>query len=279
VTLTLRYTIERTAAVLNEIARLRQDEFPYRHSLQALRLIEERFAETLALLESFDDRSDPDVVTRRCSLALRDICEYLPLLGFIRRSTNVRNAFEVYGPLLRLARQLLGENTKLVLSSEWDYSPLAYAEIPCLPNFVLIGFPAPESTNPLLLPLAGHELGHCVWRVGRFVSEFRARLLRHVIGEAKSRWTEYNTHHPGLTQDELETGLLGRQSLALAVDSATRQTEETFCDFIGVRVFGTSFLSAFAYLVPLSSVGLSKSSSASTKPRQSCHQVWRASGP
>ena len=53
--------------------------------------------------------------------------------------------------------------TRLILSSEWDYSPFMYDQITDLPSFVFIGLPACESANPLLLPLAGHELGHSVW--------------------------------------------------------------------------------------------------------------------
>lgn len=45
-----------------------------------------------------------------------------------------------------------------------------------LPNFVLIGFPAPESGNPLLIPLAGHELGHTVWKGRSLASKYKKSI-------------------------------------------------------------------------------------------------------
>mgnify|MGYP001286141063 CR=1 FL=1 len=151
---------------MGEVARLRQSEFPYKHSVEALDRIDKLFTRKLARLNAFGHSSDPAIVSQECALALRDVFRYLPLLGFILRSTNVRNAFEVYGPLLRLASAVLepgvakgDRRTRLLLSSEWDYSPHVYTEIADLPGFVLIGLPAPESSNPLLVPLAGHELG------------------------------------------------------------------------------------------------------------------------
>jgi hypothetical protein len=116
---------------------------------------------------TLDVKSHPTVVLQQCGLSLNALFVAMPLAGFLVRSTNVRNAFELYRPLLRLARDLLEptvtpdqRRTRLVLSSEWEYSPLSYSELPDLPGVVLIGLPAPESSNPLLVPLAGHELGH-----------------------------------------------------------------------------------------------------------------------
>ena len=100
------------------------------------------------------------------STSLHDLAQYTPILGFILRSTNIRNAFEARGPLVRLAQKLLSKNTKLIVSSEWQYSPFVHPPIQDLKNFVLIGLPAPESSNPLIIPLAGHELGHAVLRTG-----------------------------------------------------------------------------------------------------------------
>ena len=38
-----------------------------------------------------------------------------------------------------------------------------YGSVNNLPGFVFIGLPAPESANPFLIPLGGHELGHSAW--------------------------------------------------------------------------------------------------------------------
>ena len=75
----------------------------------------------------------------------KQIAIHLPLLGFIRRSSNVRNAFEFYGPIVLLARQLLGRETRFIHSSEWDYSPFTYPKLyENLKDFVLIGLPTSE---------------------------------------------------------------------------------------------------------------------------------------
>lgn len=156
------YSVSRLKGVLEEIGRLKESEFPYQHSQDALDRIEKLFISHKTRLESLAPDKKPAIVQQFCSAALTDLFKYLSFLGFILRSTNVRNAFEVYGPLLRLSRKVLGLDTKQILSSEWEYSPFTYRPIAELPGFVLIGFPAPESSNPLLIPLAGHELGHTI---------------------------------------------------------------------------------------------------------------------
>src|SRR5262249_26060614 len=93
------------------------------------------------------------------------VLQVLPILGFILRSTNVRNAFEVLEPLQTIADAALQGTPQLLLSSEWDYVPFAYPQsLDDLKSFVLIGLPASEAGSALLLPLAAHELGHAVWR-------------------------------------------------------------------------------------------------------------------
>jgi len=93
------------------------------------------------------------------------ILEVLPILGFILRSTNVRNAFEMIEPLQVVAEQAMQGKPELILSSEWDYIPFAYPQsLVDLKSYVLIGLPASEAASALLVPLAGHELGHAVWR-------------------------------------------------------------------------------------------------------------------
>src|SRR4029079_7231830 len=103
----------------------------------------------LATLNGFDAQSDQTIVKQTCALDLHHLFTYLPLLGFVLRSTNVRNAFEVFRPLLRLAGDIRDpgvpkgkRKTELVLSSEWDYSPFVYREMPKLPGFVMIGIPS-----------------------------------------------------------------------------------------------------------------------------------------
>ena len=123
----LRFARLRTRAFLAEIANVAQSEFPYSDSEDALILIEGVIKEISDQLDQFDDKSDPATVRLTCSLSLRALFLFLPVLGFILRSTNVRNGFEVWRPLLRLSRQILepdatdrDHKTRLVLSSEWS---------------------------------------------------------------------------------------------------------------------------------------------------------------
>src|SRR5436309_4780713 len=99
----LEDTKKRVQAFLDEAAHLAESEFPYPGSRLALDKLSEFFKARLATLNGFDAQSDPAIVRQTCALDLQHQFTYLPLLGFVLRSTNVRNAFEVLRPLLRLA--------------------------------------------------------------------------------------------------------------------------------------------------------------------------------
>jgi hypothetical protein len=247
----LDFARARLQATIELIERLSQSEFPYEHSEAALALLETLFRQQLAKLKKLDDKVDPGIVKQKCVFALYNCFVYLPVLGFLLRSTNVRNAFETFWPLWRLAGRVLRNDTKLILSSEWDYSPLTYPSVPDLPGFVLIGLPAPESENPLLIPLAGHELGHSVW-VARDLGHIFDPLVREgIIKSVKEDWKAFQAAFSDVPDDEnsVTVDMAVVQAWEPAVPWALQQAEETFCDFLGIQVFGTSFLSAFAYLL------------------------------
>ena len=87
------YTQQRLRSFVAEIDRLSESDFPYAHSKSALSELRQFFSDRLNALDSLDPHSDPGVVRQHCALVLGDFFAYLPLLGFILRSTNVRNAF------------------------------------------------------------------------------------------------------------------------------------------------------------------------------------------
>ncbi len=210
--------------------------------------------ERAEMLEMLGPGSDLGTVKQVCQQQLTDLWDYLPFLGFILRSTNVRNAFEIYTPLARLAWRVLGPEAKLLLSSEWDYSTFVYTQVPLLPGFVLIGIPAHESGNPLVAPLAGHEMGHALWAevVERSLwhPAFLTRLKASVLAKIRASWADFHRLHPEIsTPDDLETELFATAAWAPAFAWAQRQSEEYFCDFVGLRLFGESFLYAFAHLL------------------------------
>jgi len=252
----LNYASGRIESVLFTIKQLKGSEFPYSDSKDALNKIEELFEGILSNLKSLEDKANPDFVKQLCALSLRSLFRCLPLLGFILRSTNVRNAFEVFGPLLDVSKKALEpeieagkQTTKLLLSSEWGYSPITYPEIPYLPGFVLIGFPAPESSNPLLAPLSGHELGHSVWTKHGLRQHFSPKIQEKILAYIRAHWKEYNAIFPSVVSPkQLDINLFARQTWLLSLQWALKQAEESFCDFLGLFIYGTSFLQAFAYL-------------------------------
>ena len=250
----IEYSLRRITSVLEEIDRLKQSEFPYKSSKIALQILERKFKDHLKSLKKLKITLPllaPHVVNNACSISLNDIHLYLPILGFILRSTSVRNAFETYGPLLRLARKILKPSTKLILSSEWENSPFIYFEISKLPDFVLIGLPAQESENPLLLPLTGHELGHSVWKANNIRSQYMQHVIDRIIQEIITNyWKEYHLIFPQVKKDkDTLTDLFGRPTWILAYEFAIRQIEEIFCDLIGLRIFAESYLYAISYLL------------------------------
>ncbi len=131
----------------------------------------------------------------------------------------------------------------LILSSEWSFSPHVRQFID-LPNYILLGFPASESTNPLLIPLAGHEFGHTTWQRKELALKFGPLVQSKLFALTKEREAEYEE----LFSAKLDS-LFAPQNLAPAYQSAMHQAEEVFCDFFGVRLFGVSYLYAFAYLL------------------------------
>ena len=246
--LVLDYARQRVCSFLQEIKRLRDNDFPHPHSEAALELIRRVIEARKTTLDGLSPENSPAVIRNACSEALVQIWTYHPLLGFILRSTNIRNSFEVYRPLLNLSLRILGDDTKLVLSSEWDYSPFVYNPIPDLPNFVLIGLPATESGNPLLTPLAGHELGHTTWQKKRVFEKYVAKIAEAMYTRIEDRWPDFQ-HFFTCKKEHLRGDLFANRKLSLYYTFSVKQAEESFCDFMGIRIFAESYLHAFAYLV------------------------------
>lgn len=253
----LGFAKARVRAVLSEIGRLAEAEFPYWHSRAALETLKSLFEKKLERLESFSSTNDPAVVTNECQVTLRATLTYLPFLGFVLRSTNVRNAFELFGPLFRLAVSILEpgverskQQTRLLLSSEWLFSPFTFRPISQLPDFLLIGLPAPESANPLVVPVTGHEIGHSVWAKFKLQTQFSSRIETEIVAAILNRWGEYQSHFGTLIpKTDLTTDLGVRETWRPALEWCFAQAEESFCDYLGLRIFGSSYLHSFAYLL------------------------------
>jgi hypothetical protein len=250
----LVFAKQRLAAIREEVERLERSEFPYPAAEAALRRIKDVCAQQAKTLELLDEGSDPNTINKYCKEQLAFLWDYIPFLGFILRSTNVRNAFEIYTPLQRLAWRILGADAQLLLSSEWDYSPFTYTQVPLLRKFVFIGVPAHESGNPLISPVAGHELGHALWtevvEKSLWHPAFIRRLKDTILSKIRAQWAEFHKLYPDIAKPgDLDTTLFATAIWAPAFTWAERQSEEYFCDFVGLRLFGESFLYAFAHLL------------------------------
>jgi hypothetical protein len=114
--------------------------------------------------------------------------------------------------------------------------------------------PATESSNALLLPLTGHELGHSVWTNENLEDKWAAdveRKIRDYLIRNKASFYDAFPAYAGVTIDEQEFST--NMFLKLTVDDISpltlAQMEETFCDAIGLKIFGDSFVQAFHCLL------------------------------
>lgn len=243
------YTRKKLDDVVETINLLKEEDFPQKHSGYALDLLEHKFQQRLSLLDKTSASNDPTVIHRVCKEATETIDQYLPLIGFVARSMHIRNAFELHGPVFDLVKNALGEDAKLILSSEWEFSPFTFI-LPSLEDrrFVMIGLPASESANALIIPLAGHELGHSIWAK----AQLERKYLQLLVDALVKVFAE--THYEKLKQvigeyEKDRENIISLRPWQLAYGWAIQQCEEIFCDLIGLMTFGRSYLYAFTFLL------------------------------
>jgi hypothetical protein len=163
----------------------------------------------------------------------------------------VRNSFESYAPIREVGTKLLGQDLRLIVGSEWTYNPFTYP-IPAtdLAEFVLVGLPASEAQNALLLPIAGHELGHALWLRSKEKARLTNKILQLTIEKFKSRWDEVKEEFPeGVNKNEIDGDLQSREIWSKTNDIALRQCEEVFCDLVGFWIYGEAYIHAFSYIL------------------------------
>lgn len=236
----------RVRAFIDQIVQLESSDFAHLDGKDALALIK---GDTVALrtyLDRLPSSADDDSVNQACSQTRLTISFYTDILGFILRSTNVRNAFEVHFPLKRLIERAVSADARLIMSSEWKFVPFTYPmTLDVLPGFALVGGPAPESGNVLIVPLAGHEIGHSAWR-SHLV---RSRVVDQVVAAIAAAIEAMPV------ETELVLKVLYARGSALPrmqdalLSYAIKQLEEIFCDLFGLYVFGNSYLYAYEYFL------------------------------
>ena len=234
----------RVRAFVDQIVELEASDFPHRDGLDALGVIRKELEYYLNdFLDTLPPTLSDAVVDGICADISSTVSTYTEVLGFILRSTNVRNAFEAHFHLKRLVGQAISPKVKLIMSSEWNFVPFTYPmTLDLLPDFVLVGAPAPESGNVLLFPLAGHEIGHSAWRKYAMRPHLQTQVTRavaHAIDAAHEARTRVLTN-AGASLPNLQNVVL---------EMALKQLEEIFCDLFGLYVFGPSYIYAYEYFL------------------------------
>ncbi len=219
-------TLSRFDSVLEQIRILEELDFPYKDSLDALGIVKSHLTDQRRSIS--ESIFVGDKLASKCTVASNQLYVYHRFLGYIERSASSRSSFEIYFSFRRLAESILGSGTKLIISSEWEnYSPVNFNIPDELVNFVFIGMPVSEAENPFLVPLAGHELGHSIWKS----KDLRTSIQLEV-------------------QKRLTVALAGKMAIDSGITESTlRKCEEYFCDFIALGIFGESFFYASAYFL------------------------------
>jgi hypothetical protein len=237
----------RVGAFLEQIQELQDSNFPHDDGREALRAIRADVEIRLNFLNTLPSSiKDLRVINTACINAMLVVSRHTPVLGFILRSTNVRNPFELHYPLKRTLQQVVDPNVHLIISAEWDFEPLTYPlTLDTLPDFILIGTPASEASNALITPLAGHEMGHSAWTRHRMQAQVEDDLYA-AIDAALEADAEYRAR----ILASLKTAGHSLQNLRQhCLKFGLRQLEELYCDYIGLYVFGASYLYAFDYFL------------------------------
>ena len=245
--MTVQYSLIKLDATIELAQEFSASSFPHGDSTYA---IEQLLRQLMLMRKRLRAANSPKLIEAAQRLATVTISDALETLGIIANSANVRNAFEVHGPVLDLAKVLLqDEKVRLILTFEWKYMPYALPVSPgSMKNLVVIGLPASEASNALVLPAVGHELGHLLWRANRKVTD---RIADLVTKKANSlREGTFKDRADTLSKGTKDEGELDKLlGLSLAVDWSMRQIEEIFCDFSGLYLFGPSYLDCFEYML------------------------------
>lgn len=246
-----RFAIERVKRFRSMLADLGENDYPFPHSKTAIDLLDESFGELESTLHLASKYNASDEVRRTLAQrTLEDISNKLPILGLIDRSADVAGPVEFHRPFCRIIRRALGDEAKLILASDWSYSPYTYIYPSLFPGhkFVFVGLPYSEAGHVLVLPLAGHELGHNVWYVGEMENEFNTAISESILELISGPFSElYAKAQVG--RMPVEVDLFGESPQWLdSLRFSLKQSEELFCDFYGIALFGESYLCAFEYI-------------------------------
>lgn len=272
----LRQARQRVDKVLKLIQVLKSHEFPHEDSRKTLAFVEGQFSELQDTLQHLNDSlNDPHTIRANCRSALEAVFAYLPVLGFVARSTDVVGALELHRPLHRIVTAVVGPDAHLLLTSDWQYSPYTYVHYQLIEKgFVLVGLPASEAGNGLIMPLAGHEIGHNMWYANNLDQHFAPLVSDSLVAEIlNNRFKEFQEHFDPIEKSQVND-LAGRPYWEPAFAWAMAQCQEMFCDFVGLVLFREAYLYAFQYL--LSPGGGARDASYPSMPSRARHLIAAA---
>lgn len=243
----VQYCIEKLDGLQSEVEMLKSCDFVPSDVNDALKkTLEEinRFRLTLNKHEHLN----PQTIDNICNKIASFVVAYLPLHGIFTHAADLRNSFELHYSLRLLSTCLLNRDPRLVLSAEWQWSPFQYIAYPSyITDYTIIGMPASESANPLVYPVAGHEIGHKIWAEFFMKDQLKDHIGKNLISVVERTAKEYKE----IFRKDFgkEKDLISTQFVESCMNFISRQSEELFCDFIGISVFGKSYFYAFEYLL------------------------------
>jgi hypothetical protein len=239
---------DRLSRFESQLATISRSEYLPASTTKALSAVGQEIVRLRSILDEVITYSDQTYLLRHVVLINQKLYTLTNYLGILLRSTNLRNSFEAYFAFEEMSRKLIGEEDRLVISSEWDASPFYIPNPPAvLDGYVFIGMPAFASRNALLLPLAAHELGHAVWRIRSLDGPLITTADLHLRNEI-------DKDEPGFIRDfGLEQNLFFSSERDRIISDCLRivgsQCEEIFCDLFGAALFGRSYLYAFDFFL------------------------------
>lgn len=243
-------TLEKVDHFIDRIVAINSDVQVHPDTRDALAALERFFQVYRAGVENVGNPgTDPLVASNYCDFVLSELFSYLPYLGFLHRAQSASNPFEVHGPLKRLARAAIADDVRLIMSSEWEFSPFVHPSLGELQEFVLLGLPATEAENALLMPIAGHEFGHPIWRRYAVGDALRPQIQQTVLDRLRERWKDVSAELKLTDESELSSTSVGREVRRELERLLEQQCEEIFCDLAGLWLFSDSYAAAFSHLI------------------------------
>ena len=107
------HTQQKLNAITAQIEQLLLADFPHPASEDALRCFAVFFQKQKERLQKAAVGKSPGTLSSTCTTVNERILQFLPLLGFLLRSTNVRNNFEAYDAFVQLAEALIGPHARV----------------------------------------------------------------------------------------------------------------------------------------------------------------------